>query len=337
MEGMSLQARVTRNYLAVIVVLLILSPGRARDQAPKSPRYDPAKVARALELLEQARKAAGGKEKLEQVASLEISMHVRRFFRYISVKSPVSVEQKEKTLKASLSIEILLPDKFRKHVSSTTLTGFSYSYDEVVNGKRAWRDPPLRAPSSSRDQRVIDVADFERNLAYEAQNAREQLSFYTLAWLIRSLPGHPAEFNFEGWMQTEGGKVDVLSVYASYEFETLMMLDQTTHLPAEFESTYLGVHNLPVIIEGVALSRKDYDRMIELARQQRKAQATTPRRIILSRRVSDFRLVSGILFPHRLVTSIDGKPAEELDVTSIHTNRRPNPNHFEQKPQKKPQ
>jgi len=330
------QARVVRNYFAAILALVTLIPDRVGGQAPASLHYNPAKAPRAVELLEQARTAAGGREKLEQVTSLAISMRVRRFFRYISIKSPVSAEQKEKIIKASLSIEIQLPDKFRKYVTSSTLRGFKYSYAEVVNGQRAWRDPPLQAPSANRDPRVIEVADIERSLAYQAQNAREQLSFYALAWLIRVLPGDPTRFNFEGWMQTDNGKVDVLSAFAPDDYEILIMLDQKTHLPAEFDSSYMGVRSLPVVVEGTALSRRDYNRMIELAQRERKDQMTAPKQRSMKRQVSDYRPVAGILFPHRLVTSIDGRPVEELDITSINVNRPLSPKHFEPKPQKTP-
>lgn len=332
-----MRARIAGGSMALVLALLIPMPESAREQAREPLRYDPAKAARANELLDQARIAAGGKEELQSVSSLAVSMRVRRFVRYLAVVSPVSTVQKDKILKGSLSVEIQMPDKFRKHVSSTTLLGHRYSYVEVVNGERAWREPPLQAVSSNRDQRLIDVADFERSLAYAAQSARDQLSFYALAWLIRTLPGGPLKFNSEGWMQTDSGKADVLSAFGSADYATLLMLDQKTHLPTEFESSFLAVRGLPVIVEGIALGPRNYYRMRELARQEAKAQAARPKQfIILKRRVSDYRRVSGILIPHLLVTSLDGKPVEELVITDVKVNLRLKPKDFEPNPRYKP-
>ena len=321
---------------AVISAFLVLAPCCVRGQARKSPRYDPARAARADGLLEQARLAVGGKEELQRVESLTVSLQVRRFIRYIAVMSPTSVTQKDATRNGSLSIELRMPDKFRKHFSGTTLLNNRFSYVEVVNGDRAWREPPLQAQSSNRDPRLVDVSDFERSMAYQAQSAREQLAFFSLAWLIRVLPGDPLRFNYEGWMQKDGGKVEVISAFGSGDDATLLMLDQNTHLPTEFDSSVDGVRSLPVVIEGAAITRRDFNRLMERAAQERKAQRTPPRRIIIQSSLSDYRRISGILIPHRMVTSIDGRPVEELVIRKIVVNQRLRPKDFEPKPQKKP-
>jgi hypothetical protein len=329
------RVRVVGNTLALILALLIPSPGCVRGQARESPRYDPAKAPRAIDLLEQARIAAGGKEELQRVATLSVSLRVRRFVRYIAV-SPRSVVQKEKTLNGKLSIELQLPDRFRKDVSSTTLLGNHYSYAEVVNGERAWREPALQAQSSNRDPRLVDVSDFERSLAYQARSVRQQLAFYVLAWLIRVLPGEPLKFNYEGWMQADGVRADVISAFGSGDYGTLLMLDQKTHLPTEFDSSFSGVRSLPVVLEGIPMSRRDFNLMVEKARAERKAQITPPRSLIIKTQLSDYRPVSGILFPHRMVTSIDGKPLEELLIRKIDVNQRLKPKDFEPNPRFKP-
>jgi hypothetical protein len=335
MEGTKVRARAPGCFAVFVLAVLAFSSEPVRGQAQETRRYDPAKAARANNLLDQARIAAGGKEELQRVTSLTVSMRARRFVRYISIVSPVSVVQKEKTLKGSLSIELQLPDKFRKRVSSTTLLGRSYSYVEIVNGDRAWREPPLQAPSSNRDPRLIDVNDFERSLVYQAQGARGQLSFYALALLIRAVPGDPLKFNYEGWMKTDSGTADVLSASGPTDSGTLVMLDQKTHLPMEYDSSYSGVRSLPVVIEGLTFNRRDYNRMLQRAVQERKAQTATPRTLIIQRRVSDYRQVSGILFPHRLVTLIDERPVEELVITKITVNRRLIPKEFEPDPRYK--
>jgi hypothetical protein len=293
--------------------------------------YDPARAARAMELLGQARVAAGGEKELQGVTSVSASIRLRRLVRYISVVSPKKVVQKEKTLTGSISIELQLPDRFRKRVATSTLLGNKYSYVEVVNGERVWREPTLQAASSNRDPRLIDVSDFERSLANQARSVREQFSFYAFVWLIRILPDNSLRFNFAGWMKTDSGNADVLTAYDLANNRAWLLLDQKTHLPKGFDSSYSIVRMVPVVVEGFVVTRNDYFRMMEKAREERRAQIKPAQRILFQTRLSDYRRVAGILLPHRMATLIEGKLYEEMEITKIEINRRLNPKDFEPK------
>jgi hypothetical protein len=319
--------------LITLVVSLDNSPG----QSPTTFKYDPAKAAQANLLLRQAQAAAGGEEALRGVTSLTATVRLRRFVNYVSIASSTKVREREKILAGKIRIELQLPDKFLKRVSTTTLTGNEYSYVEVVDGNRAWRDPPLRAASSNRDPRVVDVSDFERSLAYQAQSARQQLIFYSLIWLIRGAPDHSLRFNSQGWLQTEGERADVISVYGPDNYETWLLLDQKTHLPTGMLGSIVAARAVPVVVEGIFLGGGNrWEELMRRARQERQARMKPPQRLRVEQHFSDYRRVGAILLPHRLTTTVDEKLVEELLISSFRINPKPDPRHFEPRLEKKP-
>ena len=109
---------------------------------------DRAKSERAEELVKLARVALGGEEALGSVQTLAVSAKLRRPIKYVSVQSPKKVVEKEKVLSGKVELDFLMPDRFRKRTSGERLIGFPFAYIEVVNGDRAWRNPPLRTISS---------------------------------------------------------------------------------------------------------------------------------------------------------------------------------------------
>lgn len=320
--------------VAGLLVALAARVGHVSEQASEQSRNGAARVVHANELIRQARIAVGGEEALRSLTSLSISARLHRFVKYVFVKSPTEVEEREKTLSGRVSIEFLLPDRYRRNVSTSTLIGTKYSYTEIISGGRAWRDPPLLAESSSKDRHAIDVSDFERSLAYQAINARQQLTFYSLAWLLRELPDYPIEFVYEGWLQTKDGKAEAITAHRGDEFQSLLLLNQETHLPLGFISRFIASQAEPVLANRTFFFSVAYLRGLQQrARRERAAQLAKPsRRSEWQMRLTDHRRVGGLLLPHRLTMMVDGTPVEELVITKYEINRRMNPRDFERKP-----
>ncbi len=313
--------------LILVFAAPIVFPGEAR-QAPDTARRG-ATVGVDV-LVQSARIAAGGEAALNRVTSLSASVRLRRFITYLSVE-PKKVVEKDTVLKGKIQIEFEQPDKFRKRVTASMLTGDKYTYAEIVHGSRAWRYPSLPATSSSRSRHVIDVSDFERSLAYQAQGARQQFSLYALAFLIHGFPADSLKFTDGGTLQTEQGKADVVRVSGPDDFHAGMLLDQATHLPLGLIQDVIAVRPVPVIIYGVFPTRSGWQEVLRRARHEREIRMKPPRRMRVEYRLLDRRVVDGISLPHRINTLIDGKLAEELVVSSFKINSRLNPRDFEQK------
>jgi hypothetical protein len=250
----------------------------------------------------------------------------------VSVQSPTKVEEKEKRLSGKIEVDFVAPDRFRKRVSSTTLRGFGYSYAEVVNGQRAWRDPPLPVRSSHRDARVIDVGDVERSLTLQAQNAQQQMAFYTLGWLLQPPPAVPLKLGYAGEFQTEGRVAEVLVAQGADDFRLVLLLDQQTRLPLAVVVPFIASRQATVLVEAAGATPKFIQNTYLRARQERQARVTRPQRYELWWRFSDHRPVAGVRLPHRLTTTLNSEVLEEMVITEFTLNRPINPKKFDGQP-----
>lgn len=291
-----------------------------------------ASIARARDLLARARQAVGGAAVLGGIQTLSATCKLRRHFKYLSVQSPTKFVDKHEIITGKIELDILLPDRFRRRVKSRDWRGFPYSYTEVVNGAEAWRNPALPARASSSEQRVIDVDDFTRNLERQGQNARHQLAFYALGWLLRELPDWPLEYEYAGEFQIETGKVNSLALQGREGFGALLLLNASSHLPeALVAATVVGART-PVLVEAFSFDRRFMRETYQAARREAQARAKQLRRGELRWRLSDHRPVAGVLLPHQITISIDGEVIEELTVTEIEINQPVNPKKFEDRP-----
>jgi hypothetical protein len=205
----------------------------------------------------------------------------------------------------------------------------------VINGDRAWRKPPLPVRSAQGDGRVIDVGDFERSLARQAHNARQQMTFYTLGWLVQALPSFPLELSYAGEYETEGRLADIIVAQGPDEFRLALLLDQKTHLPLALAFSFVEARRETVLVEAASVSRKFMQDTYLRARQERQARARQPERIEVQWRFSDHRPVEGLLLPHRITTAFNGELSEELVITELALNRPINAKKFEGQPKEK--
>ena len=102
-------------------------------------------------------------------------------------------------------MDFALPDRFRLRIRGATLTGFGFSIEEIINGDRAWRNPPMSVRSFQRDQRVIDVGDAERTLLLQARTARQQIAFHSLGWLVATPSSLPLTLTYAGLFRPPTG------------------------------------------------------------------------------------------------------------------------------------
>ncbi len=307
--------------------------GPLGGRAPEGTRREASGTDTSEVLIQQARAAAGGEAALLKVSTLSASARLRHHITYVSV-SVSRVEELKAVLKGKVQIEIERPDKFRKRVSAAILAGGRITYEETVNGSHAWRYPPLTAVSSSRSRHVIDVGDFERSLAYQAQGARQQFSMYALMFLIQGMPDNSFRFSSEGRLTRENGEVDVVRVSGPNDFHAGLLFDRTTHMLVGLIQDVITVRPIPVVVEGFMLSRARWQQVVQRARRERQARIQRPRRMRVEFRFSDRRLVGGISLPHRITTTINGELVEELEITGFKINRRLNPGDFEPRPAK---
>src|SRR5262245_47405888 len=227
-------------FLVLFPAPLKTSESRVRSQTPgpAAPARE-GEAARAKELIKLARAAIGGEEALSKIQTLTASGKYNRFVKYVSVQSPKKVEEKRKALSGKMEFEFALPDKFRRRMTGETLRGFGYSFAQVVSGDQAWRDPPLRPISSYRDRRVIDVGDVARTEFIQATGAKQELTYFSIGWLLLTLPGYPLEMNYLGTYQVGPENTHAIITQGESGFRFTVLLDSKTYAPVALAISFV--------------------------------------------------------------------------------------------------
>jgi hypothetical protein len=300
------------------------------------------KLARGQSLLKQARSAVGGEAAFEKLQTLSVELKVQRFVKYVSVQAPDKVVEKERTLSGKIRLEFLLPDKFRRKFSIETFNSFKITFTEALNGEKAWRDPPLQVRSPSGDNRVVDVGDVERTLNLQTQNAQQQMSFFTLMYLLQTPSSVPTKWRAEGVYRvsdqalgSEPKDVEVMLGEGPDNFRPILLFDPQTRLPLGVAVAYAEAVRPTVLVEVAAFDRNYLRRCYQRAGQERRARTARPRIHEMRWLLSDYRQVNGLLWPYRITITRDGEKLEEMLVTELEVNRPINPKKFEGEPQVK--
>ncbi len=328
LEAASAFSRLLGRAILICVLAGATPPAEAQtnqDQAEQA--------ARARELLLLARHAIGLESSQPPLWSLSAAGGFRRFVKYISVQSPTKVVERQRVLSGKLQVDFLLPDKFRRHISNRGISGRRYAYTEVVNGALAWRDPPPPVISSYRDNRIIDVGDIERSREKYAEDARQQLAFYTLGWILETPPALPSEFLYAGEVRTDDRILEAIIVNGPNGFRPVLLLDHKTHLPFALVVALVEPKRETVIVEVASVSRQFITDTYARARREREARRTPAQRRELQWRFSDHQPVDGLLLPRRITTFIDGEITEELTISQFKVNQPINLRRFEGRPE----
>ena len=322
-----------RNFRVCAFVVILVGFVHAQEQTGWRPDPQSDERTQGRELARKAREAIAETSIRAQFSTLSASGKLRRFAKYVSVQSPTKVENKERTLNGKVEMDFVFPDKFRRRVSNSNLSGYTYSYTEVINGEIAFRNPPPPVLSSRGDQRVIDVDDIERSQVKYAQDTRQNLAFYSLGWLMDSPSSYPVDFIYAGRVTDDGHTDEALIVEAPNGFRPILLIDPKTFLPSGWVIAYVDVKRTPVIVEVASVSRSFISETYARARREREARRLPAARRELIWRFSEHELVDGLRLPHKITTRLDGEIIEELQISDFKVNPQIDIKKFEGRPQ----
>ena len=269
-----------------------------------------------------------------------VRLRLESFIKYVSVQGPDKIEEKERTLHGKIDLDFALPDRFRRKLTTQTLGIYNYSFAEIVNGDKAWRDPPMQVRSSQGDGRVLDVSDVDRTLNMQTQSALQQLSLYTLMFLLKTPAAVSVKWRDEGVIRlldstwgSEGRPVQVLMGVTPDNFRLFILLNPETQFPVGIALAYVEALRENVIPELATIDRNYMRRTFQRVGQERRAR-TKPARIHEMRwLLSDYRAVNGVLLPQRIDVTRDGEVLlETLTVREVAADRTINPKKFDGEP-----
>jgi hypothetical protein len=218
-------------------------------------------------------------------------------------------------LSGEVTIDLQLPDKLLRTESVSPMGDITIVTEQGVNGDKLLRSQrTLNAPPGM----VIRTAAAPTGDA-EAQairNAHADLVRTALSFLLMPPSSMPLEFSSGGEAESDEGKADVVDAKGAGNFAARIFLDQKNHRP------------LMLVYRGVAprvMIQTQLGPPTEGARGRGESPhdppaAPTPQIVDITLYFDDYKPVDGVMLPHRMARSIDGKPAEETTFKTIKIN-----------------
>jgi len=257
---------------------------------------------KAEQLMAQARVALGGEKNLNNVKGLSASGTYQRTLQ-------------DRQVSGEVTLDLQLPDKLLRTESMSPLGDFTVVTEQGVNGEKLLRNQrSVNAPPGV----VIRMGQPPAGDA-EAQairNAHADLARMALAFLLASPASLPLEFSSGGEAESDEGKADVIDAKGAGNFAARIFLDQKSHRPLML--VYRGVAPR-VMIQTLQGPPPDGGRGRGDA-SHGAPDTPAPQVVDIALYLDDYKPVDGVMLPHRMARSVDGKPTEETTFKTIRIN-----------------
>ena len=129
-------------------------------------------------------------------------------------------------------------------------------------------------------------------------------------------------FTHAGQAESNDGTADVLDVKGE-NFTARLFVDSKTHLPLML--TYMAPQPMR------AFTRRPDDTPETIRKRFEEERAKPPQMVENTVFFSDHKKVNGVMLPHRLTRSVDGKTTEEIEIKNYKANPTLDPQMFEKK------
>jgi hypothetical protein len=257
---------------------------------------------KAEQLMAQARAALGGDKNLNKVQGLTATGTYQRTLP-------------DRQLSGDVTIDLQLPDKLLRTESmnpigdTTIVTAQGLNGDTLLRSQRTLNAPPgmmIRAGAAPTGDAELQAI----------RNARADLARTALAFLMASPASLPLEFSSGGEAESDEGKADVVDAKGAGSFTARIFLDQKSHRPLML--VYRGVAPRVMIQTQQGTPPEGGRGRGESPHDA--AGAPAPQIVDITLYLDDYRSVDGVMLPHHMSRSIDGKPSEEMTFKTIKLN-----------------
>ena len=254
----------------------------------------------AEQLMAQARAALGGDKNLNRVQGLTATGTYQR-------------TMEDRQLSGEVTIDLQLPDKMLRTESLSPMGDIMVVTEQGINGDRLLRNQrTLNAPPGAMIRMgQAPTGDAETQAI---RNAHAELARTALAFLLMSPASLPLEFSAGGEAESDEGKADVVDVKGGGNFAAKIFLDQKSHRPLML--IYRGVAPRVMIQTQQGPPSPEGGR----GRGDPSHDAPAPQVVDITLYLDDYKSVDGVMLPHHMARSVDGKPAEETTFKTIKIN-----------------
>jgi hypothetical protein len=259
--------------------------------------------AKTAALLKQARAALGGESKLAKVQGL-------------SATGTLARELGDRQVTGELTIDLQLPDKMVRTDSMSPMGDATIVILNGINGETLLRNsktlnagpgmmirmPPSPAAGSDAETQALRAA-------------RAELARFTVAFLLTSPVSLPVEFSDGGEAESPDGKADVVNVKGPGSFAARLFFDKASHRPLML--SYQGVAPRMVV---QTMRGGPPAAAAGSAHGAEGAVPPTPQAVDIQMFLDDYRAEDGVMLPHKISRSVDGKTTEEWTFKTIKVN-----------------
>jgi hypothetical protein len=313
-----------RKLMNVVVVALVAGPALVLGQAG-----DVNKV------LADMRAALGGADKVAAVKTLT------------AVGKSARTNSQGATVEGDLELAMELPDKYVTRTVVANLGTMSVYRNAGFNGTGVINEvenpPNLSGGGGTIMFRTAggpapgQTATPEQKAAMDQRllmSAKKDFARMTVGMFGSSYDAFPLEFSYAGQADAPEGKAHVIAVKGADNFDAKLFVDAKSHLPLMLSWS----DREPMVMTqninrgggpgGQQMTDEARARMTADA-EARMREAEAARKVVEYRiYYSNFKAVNGVLLPHTLQRSIDGKPSEETTFEAIKVNPKIDKNKF---------
>jgi hypothetical protein len=254
------------------------------------------------QLLAQVRAALGGEKNLSKAQALTATGTYQR-------------TMPDRQLSGEITIDLQLPDKMLRTESMSPMGDFLVITEQGLNGETLLRNQHAVNPPPGAVVRMGPAPTGDAG-QQALRNARADFARTAIALLFTSPPSMPLDYTYGGEAESDDGKADVLEATGRGGFALKLFVDKNTHRPLML--AYRGV--APRVVIQTRQGPPVPDAAAAAGHGLDAAPAGSTDLVDIQWFLDDYKSVSGIMMPHHLARSVDGKPAEEMTFKSITLN-----------------
>jgi len=260
--------------------------------------------ARATELFAQARAALGGEARLAKVQGLSAAGTYQR-------------QVGDRQLQGELTLDLQLPDKMVRTESMNPIGDATIVVLQGINGDQVLRHSRTINGGPNMMIRIGSPGGADAE-AQALRNQRAELARLALAMLLTSPPSMPLEHAYAGEAESDDGRADVLDAKGPGSFAVKLFFDKKSHRPLMLQ--YRGA--APRLVMQTQQVQRGAVHGAQPGSEPPAPQPPTdaPQIVDITMFLDDYRAVDGVLLPHHISRSIDGKPNEEWTFKTIKLN-----------------
>jgi hypothetical protein len=278
---------------------------------------------KAADVITEMRKALGG-AKLDSVKAL-------------SLEGPFQRDAGPRQMAGTNALTIQLPDHMYRSEEIELPGGASMERITALNGTQAWDDMKQRGGMGGGMQIVMaGPGGRELNPAAIEETRLRRTRTELMRYLLAFFGSATLQPTWVAVAEAPEGKADVLEVKNEGGASVRLFVDQQTHLPLMLQ--YQEVR--PRMMFGGGPGRgggtgggrgEPGQRPTPEEIQRRRDQMPPPAPSTVNLYLADYKNVDGVMLPHRLTQSVDGKPVEEWTLEKVKVNPSIKADFFEKK------